>query len=236
MARVGILGGSFNPVHNGHMRLAEVVRARLGLDRVELVPAGEPPHKPDQGMLPFAARAELCRVAVAGLPDPGNSCLDVNLLEGDRPGPSYTIDTLRWLERERPDDDFTFILGLGAFLLLPQWRHGLDLVRHAHLAVAARPDDMEAARSGEAPELESGMGGLIARYWPRAGVLGHGAGMVWQVGGRLVHYLEGDFLVLSASGVRERWLAGESIDDLVPQAVAAWLDAHADQVRAAWTA
>lgn len=224
MARVGILGGSFNPVHEGHLRLAGVSLRRLGLDAVELVPAGEPPHKPGQAMLPFEDRAALCRAAVEGVAN-----LSVNVLEGDRPGPSYTIETLRLLESSRPDDAFTFILGLGAFLQLPNWREGLDLVRHADLAVAARPGDLEAAGHDTA-----GLAAMVDRYWPRAGVLGHKAGMAWQVGGHLVRYLEGDFLVVSASDVRRRWLAGESLDGLVPPAVAAWLDGHADRVREAW--
>jgi len=231
MARVGILGGSFNPVHDGHLRLAEVALARLGLDRVELVPANQPPHKPGQGLLPFADRAELCRVAADNAPG-----LTVNPLEGDRPGPSYTIDTLRLLVRSRPDDAFTFILGLGQFLQLPQWREGPSLADHADLAVAARPGDLEAAHVRSGHDRSDGLDAVVRRYWPSAGVLGHRAGMAWQVGGHVVRYLEGDFLVLSASQVRERWLAREPVSDLVPSAVAAWLDNHAEAVRAAWTA
>ena len=158
--RVGLLGGTFNPVHTGHVRLAVEVLETLGLDRVELVPAGAPPHKSGAGLLPFALRAELCRAAAEGVPG-----LEVNPLEGDRPGPSYTIETLRQLAASRPGDEFFFILGMGEFLVLHEWREGLRLPEYAHLVAASRAGaDPDAADTRlEAQERARRYAG---RHWP----------------------------------------------------------------------
>jgi nicotinate-nucleotide adenylyltransferase len=131
--RVGIFGGTFNPVHIGHLRAAIEVAEAVGLQAVEFVPAARPPHKVGNGLLDFDLRLELCRLAVEGLPG-----FSVNPLEARRDGPSYTCDTLTALGRSRPEDEFTFILGMGDLLCLGQRKNGYDLGRLAKLAVHAR--------------------------------------------------------------------------------------------------
>ncbi len=108
--KIGILGGSFNPVHNGHVRMAIEVLERLSLDRVELVPAKQPPHKQEGDILPFDLRLELVNQAIDGVPGLGS-----NPLEGEREGPSYTCDTLNCYRTEQPDSDFFFIVGRPRF-------------------------------------------------------------------------------------------------------------------------
>ena len=113
--KIGILGGSFNPVHTGHVRMAVEALEQVGLDRVDLMPAKEPPHKGSEGLLPFAVRLEMVERAVEAIPG-----LGANPVEGDRPGPSFTCDTLTCFRTEQPQNDFYFILGASTFLELPK--------------------------------------------------------------------------------------------------------------------
>jgi nicotinate-nucleotide adenylyltransferase len=127
MKKIGILGGTFNPVHNGHLHIARGFGQRLGLDRVLLIPVWSPPHKDAEDLLPGEQRLEMCRLAAQGDP-----LLGVSDLEVKRRGKSYTSDTLRELRRLCPEDRLYFILGADMFLTLEQWRH---FDRMAHLAV-----------------------------------------------------------------------------------------------------
>lgn len=133
--RVGIFGGTFNPIHRGHLAIAEEVRKAVGLDRILLIPAGRPPHKTGQ-MIPSAKhRLEMVRLAVRGHPDLGVSDLEVR-----RRGKSYTIDTVKTLERNYPQGtEFFLILGLDAFLDFSTWRSPDELKARCHLVVVSRP-------------------------------------------------------------------------------------------------
>ena len=133
MARVGLLGGTFNPPHLGHLVCAMEARDQLALDVVRLVVASVPPHKlvvADPGV---AVRLELAELAAAA--EPG---LEVSSAEADRPGPSYTVDTLRELHASSPGDELTFIAGGDQALGLPDWREPETVLSLARIAVAAR--------------------------------------------------------------------------------------------------
>ena len=130
---VGILGGTFNPPHRGHLALARHATSELGLDRVVLMPAYSAPHKGDEEDPGPQRRLAMCRLAVAG--DPG---LEVCDLEIERGGPSYTVDTLRAIDQSHPDNELTFIVGADMALTLPTWREPHALVGLARLAVAER--------------------------------------------------------------------------------------------------
>jgi nicotinate-nucleotide adenylyltransferase len=133
-AAVGILGGTFNPPHLGHLVMAQEARDQLGLDRVVLMPAGVPPHKDVVGADPgAAARLELCRLAAAG--DDGVAVCDVEMR---RAGPSFTVDTLRVLHERDPELDLTFIVGGDMAETLPSWREPEGVLGLARLAVAER--------------------------------------------------------------------------------------------------
>lgn len=214
--RIGILGGCFNPVHNGHLRLAVEVREELGLDRVDLVPAHVPPHKSGQGMLPFALRAELAEVAVAGTPG-----LAVSRIEAERLGPSYTVDTLVALRAALPGAELWFVLGAGDLFSLPQWFRGTELPKLANLAVAGRGEDGLDAVSRFISEQWPGAESQDARCWrlPGAGLL---------------RTVDLERLDISASDVRARWLTGRSLLGLVPETVELALAQRADAVRQAW--
>jgi nicotinate-nucleotide adenylyltransferase len=131
--RVGLLGGTFNPPHVGHMVCATQAVGQLGLDRVLLVPVHEPPHKGIEIEPGVAHRVELCRRAVDG-----DERLGVSLADADVPGPSFTVDTLRRLNERSPGDQLTFIVGGDMALSLPTWREPEAILELAEVAVAER--------------------------------------------------------------------------------------------------
>jgi nicotinate-nucleotide adenylyltransferase len=133
VARTGILGGTFDPPHLGHLAAASDAWQALGLDRVLFVPASVPPHKRGRVKTPAALRLEMVRAAVAG--DPRFAADDRELR---RPGPSYTVDTLRELHREAPADELFLLLGADALRDLPTWREPDAVASLAHLVVLHR--------------------------------------------------------------------------------------------------
>jgi len=133
VARVGLLGGTFNPPHVGHLVCAQEAHVALGLDQVLLVPVHEPPHKGVEQDPGVAHRVELCRRAVAG-----DDRLGVSLVDADVPGPSFTVATLRRLHADRPGDQLTFIVGGDMALSLPAWREPEAILELAAFGVAER--------------------------------------------------------------------------------------------------
>ena len=131
--RVGILGGTFDPVHLAHLRLAEDAHEALALDEVLFVPAGEPWRKSDRTITAAGHRLAMLELAVAD-----NGDFGVSEIELRRGGPTYTADTLEQLAGERLDDEFWFIVGTDALADLPHWHEPERIVAHATLAVATR--------------------------------------------------------------------------------------------------
>jgi nicotinate-nucleotide adenylyltransferase len=131
--RVGLLGGTFNPPHVGHLVCATQALGQLDLDRVLLVPVHEPPHKGMEIEPGVAHRVELCRLAVEG-----EERLGVSLVDADIPGPSFTVDTLRRLNERSPGDQLTFIVGGDMAHSLPNWREPEAILELAEVAVAER--------------------------------------------------------------------------------------------------
>jgi nicotinate-nucleotide adenylyltransferase len=133
MAALGILGGTFDPIHEGHVELAREVRAALGLSAVRLIPAGDPPHRAAP-VATAAHRLAMVELAIEGIPG-----LEVDPREIDRPGRSYTVETLASLRAEVPSRPLALIVGADAFVGLPTWHRWRDLFGLAHLVVVARP-------------------------------------------------------------------------------------------------
>jgi nicotinate-nucleotide adenylyltransferase len=131
--KVGIVGGTFDPIHLGHVAMAEAAASCAGLDRVLLVPAGAPPHR-----APATAPAE-DRLAMARLAAAGRQGLEVSDVELRRDGPSYTVDTLRALAGERPDAELYLVLGWDAARELRSWHEPESVQRLARLVVVSRP-------------------------------------------------------------------------------------------------
>jgi nicotinate-nucleotide adenylyltransferase len=132
--RVGVLGGTFDPIHNGHLALAQAAREQLGLDLVVYVPAGVPWRKAGREITAAAHRLEMVRLATANEP-----ASDVSEVEIERDGPSYTADTLEALANKSPGAELYFIIGEDALEDLPNWREPQRILRLARLAVARRP-------------------------------------------------------------------------------------------------
>jgi nicotinate-nucleotide adenylyltransferase len=131
--RLGVLGGTFDPVHTGHLVLAEHAREALSLETVLFIPAGDPWRKSHRTITPAAHRVAMLRLAVED-----NAAFGISDIELNREGPTYTADTLEALAGERLDDEFYFIVGADALADLPNWRDPQRIVRHAMLAVAPR--------------------------------------------------------------------------------------------------
>src|SRR5579862_1416802 len=115
--RIGIFGGTFDPVHLGHLISAEQAREQAQLDQVWFVPSARPPHKLEQPITPFERRVEMLQLALAGQPN-----FVVDLIEKDRPGPSFTVDTLADLKRTHSRDEFFLILGADCLADFHTWR------------------------------------------------------------------------------------------------------------------
>ncbi|HEU4671756.1 MAG TPA: nicotinate-nucleotide adenylyltransferase [Candidatus Limnocylindrales bacterium] len=199
---IGILGGTFDPVHWGHLAIAEEAREALGLARVLFVPAARPPHKAGLSVTRAEHRVAMLEAAVAD-----NPAFAVSRLELDRAGPSYTVDTLEALAADRATSAASrwFILSTEALAGFPSWHRPERILELACLAVVPR-----AGR----PEL--------APSWIEEALPGSGPRIRW---------LDGPAIDVSASQIRARAATGRSIRYLVPGAVAAYI-AHHDLYRA----
>ncbi len=203
---VGVLGGTFNPIHLAHLRLAEEMREALSLERVLLVPAGDPPLK-RLGIAPAVHRLEMARRASAS-----NPALEVCDLEVRRAGPSYSVDTLAELRARNPSDALWFLLGADTLRDLEAWREPSLLFSLAHFAVATRPGHDRALR-----ELLPAPLARAFRDGPR--------GLVHASGNEL-RALPFTPLAISASDVRRRVACGVSIRYLVPDEVIEYIGKH----------
>ena len=134
--RLGLFGGSFDPVHNGHLRLAECCADQAALDEVWFVPAALQPHKPDGPVASDADRVAMLRLAVGGEPR-----FAVSTIEIDRGGVSYTFETLQRIAQDRPDDELFFLMGADTLHDLPNWRDPAEVLRLATPLVVCRPGE-----------------------------------------------------------------------------------------------
>jgi nicotinate-nucleotide adenylyltransferase len=132
--RVGAFGGTFDPVHLGHLIVAEQCREQARLDQVLFVPAARPPHKLEQELTAFARRVEMMELAIAGHPH-----FAVADIEKDRPGPSYTADTLAELQRRYPDAELFLVIGSDCIGDLQNWHNPRGIGDLAELLIVARP-------------------------------------------------------------------------------------------------
>lgn len=133
--RLGLFGGSFNPIHNGHLAIAHEVHLRMQLSRVLFIPTGDPPHKQDESLAPANARFNMVQLATAGTP-----AFDVTDIELRRKGKSYSIDTVLELrEQFGPSTELFFIIGLDAFLDFHTWKTPGEILKICHFVVVPRP-------------------------------------------------------------------------------------------------
>jgi nicotinate-nucleotide adenylyltransferase len=202
--RIGVFGGTFDPVHLGHLRCAEEAREQLGLDHVLFIPAADPPHKPHRRITPAHHRLAMVKLAAAG-----NPRFRVSSIEIERSGPSYTIDTLRSLRlRLGPAARLTLLVGLDAFRDIGTWKEYRALFTLADLAVWDRP--------GETAEGSRALLPVAARadfcYAKNRTTLLHYTGT-------RIQFLTVTALAISASDLRQRLQRGRSVRYLLPPAV-----------------
>jgi nicotinate-nucleotide adenylyltransferase len=194
--KIGVLGGTFDPIHRGHLMMAEEARKELGLARVLLVPAGRPVFKTGRRVTAAGHRLAMVRLAAEGRP-----WLEVSTMELDRPGPSYTVDTIAELRSvNSPEDEIYFILGWDSLAQFPDWREPARLASLCRLAAVPRPGQ-------DRPDLAA-----LEKAIP-------------GISGRVV-FLERPCVDISASAIRKMAGRGESIERLVPEKVAAYIKEH----------
>ncbi len=192
----GVFGGTFDPIHLAHLAIAEAARETADLERVLFVPAAIPPHKAGMTITPAADRYAMVELAVAG-----NAAFAVSRIELERPGPSYTADTLAALAADDATGDLSLILSAETFLELPRWHDPDRIVALARLIVVPRDGFPEAGPA------------FLTDHF--------GATDVRAI------FLDGPHLRISASELRTRAAAGKSLRYLVPDAVAAYIGDHA---------
>lgn len=191
-ARVGVLGGVFNPPHLGHLLCAQEAHDQLGLDRLMLVPVGKAPHREVENDPGPQVRAAMCERAVAG-----DNRFSVSRMEVERPGASYTVDTLRALASGAPGDSLVLVLGADQAASLPGWRAPEEVLRLAVVAVAERGGERR-------DEVRAALSGLA--------------------GAERVGFFDMPRVDISSSLVRERAAVGRPVRFLVPDAVAEMIE------------
>ncbi|MES1942942.1 nicotinic acid mononucleotide adenylyltransferase [Salinisphaera sp. PC39] len=198
-APIGILGGTFDPVHNGHLRLAVELAEALELAEVRLVPSARPPHRGAPIASP-GQRAKWIRVAITD--EPRLRLDDRELL---RRGPSYTVDTLASLRRELPDTPLCLLMGRDVMAALDKWHEWRGLFEHAHIVLVERPDTDTELPAAVADEVER------RRVGDAADLRGATHG--------LVHVCTPPPLTISGTRIRELLAAGRSARYLLPDVV-----------------
>ena len=192
--KTGIYGGTFNPIHNGHLHIVEEFRRGLGLDRVLLIPTRVPPHKEAENLASPAQRLEMCRLAAGDIP-----WLELCRIEMDREGKSYTAETLEELSALYPQDQFYLLMGEDMFLTVDRWYRPETIFSLASVCASPRSlDGMDALRKKAVEYLE--------RFGARC-FLDH------------IPYLP-----VSSTQVRQEVARGGDVSRLVPQAVAAYIE------------
>jgi len=205
--RIGILGGTFNPVHLGHLAAAEEVRDRLKLDKVLFVPSFLPPHKSEEDMPSAVQRQEMVRLAIKG--NPHFTVSDVEIRRGGR---SYTVDTIEALHKVHPGAELYFITGLDSFLEIGTWKEWERLMELCSFVVLSREGcrfrDISKLAFLNAPEHE--LAALDGREKEEA---------VFRTGNMRVHLERIPFYDISSTDIRARLRAGRSIKYHLPDAV-----------------
>jgi len=193
---IGVLGGTFDPVHKGHIMVAEEARARLDLAEVLFVPAGQPPLKEDSPILAVEHRVQMVRLAIADYP-----YYKLSTIEIDRPGPSFTVDTIVELRDKLGDgDELFFIVGWDSLAQLPKWKEPSRLIKMCRLVAVPRPGYSLPGLNS----LDAVIPGLSRR----------------------VILLDRPEIDINATEIRERVAQGLSIRHLVPEPVAEYIRQH----------
>lgn len=195
--RLGVMGGTFDPIHYGHLVAAEMARNEFNLEKVLFVPTGNPPHKSGRRISPASLRYEMVKRSLAD-----NPFFDISPIEIERNGPSYTVDTLRQLRREWPDYELYFITGMDALREIFTWHESEEILNLTHFIGASRP-------GFEAGDF------LIKSQHENPQAL------------HKIHLLEVPALAISSTDIRVRVAAEKSIRYLLPENVRQFIEENA---------
>ena len=191
--KIGVLGGTFDPIHRGHLAIAESARAKLSLAEVYFVPAARTPMKEDGSILAAEHRVRMVRLAIADYP-----YFKLSMIEIDRPGPSYTVDTIAELrDNLGVENELFFIIGWDSLIQFPRWRQPERIIQICHLVAVPRPG----YSLPDVGPLEAAIPGLSQR----------------------LIILDEPKIDISATEIRQRAKSGESISHLVPEAVEGYI-------------
>ncbi len=196
--RIGILGGTFNPVHLGHLALARGAVKAFGLEKVLFIPSAKPPHKKPGALAPVKHRMAMLKLAIKGKPG-----FEISDIETRRAGPSYTIDTITRLKKKNPSADYYFIIGSDSLRELHTWKRIRDLLKLCTFITFTRP-----GKGGPGRIKNTRLGPARTCELMR-------------------HFMPGRMPDISSSAIRRRIAEGKNIRYLVPQAVAEYIAAKA---------
>lgn len=207
MKRIGLFGGTFDPIHRGHLQLAEGARVRCSLDKVIFLPAAVPPHKEVSNVTPFEHRAEMLALALAKWPE-----FSMDLIEKELPFPSYTIDTVSSIiKREAKECDFYFITGTDTFLEITTWKDYNKLLASIHFIVFPRAG----YKQSDFERFLSGLGYFSDKStWRQKG------------SGKMVFFINQKIIDVSSSSVRRIFSQGGSLEGCVPSTVVKYIQRH----------
>lgn len=193
--RIGVFGGTFDPIHLGHLVAGQEVCSRLDLEKVLFVPTGVPPHKLNEQITAVEHRLAMVELAIAS-----NPCFELSRVDVDRPGPSYTVDTLQLLLAQWPSSTKPyFIMGLDSLAEITTWHRPERLIQLCRLAVVGRP-----GYNADLTELEAALPGISSR----------------------IECVPMPWLEISSTDLQRRVRQGISIKYLVPEAVEKYIYQH----------
>ena len=190
MKPIAILGGSFNPVHYGHLKMAEAAMESTHFSKVLFIPTGTPYHKEQKDLLPFADRLKLLELAIEKYPD-----FDCSPIEGERDGNSYTIDTVRELLRQNPTNSYSLLIGTDQFLTLRSWHKIAELGKLVDFYIANRNGEMSFSTFQKEKEALEKELSLHCKLFPMPAI------------------------DLSSTEIRKRLKEGRSIQGMLPKSV-----------------
>ena len=190
MSKIGILGGTFDPIHNGHIALAQAARQQFGLNVVWMMTSPDPPHKLEQKKTSYAKRSRMTKLGVKGVDG-----LEYSGYEAQLPQPSYTAQTLAYLKKDYPEDTFYFIIGEDSLDHIESWYEPERIMALTTLIVASRTEDFE-SRS-----IEEQISYLSGKYHAR------------------ILQIQWDGVEISSTEIRNMVASGQDISKLVPEAV-----------------
>jgi nicotinate-nucleotide adenylyltransferase len=193
--RIGLFGGTFDPPHLGHLILASEAQSQLELDRLLWILTPEPPHKQEQSITPSEHRLAMVNLAIAD-----NPAFELSRIELDRPGPHYTLDTIKLVAQQNPDADIVPIIGGDSLRDLPKWHRSREIVYACHwIGVMRRPNDR-----ANLDQLERELPGIRSK----------------------IHYVDAPLLEIASRDIRDRIALGKTVRYYLPPDVYEYIEQH----------